>query len=209
MAGIILAGGKGKRLGGMDKALRELGDKSLLERVVERIQPLFSQLILVTNTPELYSSFPGKVVTDLHAYRGPLGGIEAGLLATEDMVSFVTGCDMPFLNQRLIRQMQVYTPDYDIVIPRLGSYIEPLHAFYSRRTLPLIQGLLRGRNNKLSNLLTAPLKVYYLNEKQVQELDPGGLSFFNINTPADLARAAKIIEREANSNGAYQYTGHF
>ena len=206
MAGIILAGGKGKRLGGMDKALRGLDGKSLLERVIERIQPLFSRLILVTNTPELYSSFPGKVVTDLQAHRGPLGGIEAGLLATEDMVNFVTGCDMPFLNQRLIRWMQAYTRDYDIVIPRLGSYIEPLHAFYGRRALPLIQGLLGKGNYKLSNLLTAPLRVYYLNEGQVRELDPEGLSFFNINTPADLARAAKIIEKEANSDGAYKYS---
>lgn len=206
MAGIILAGGKGKRLGGAEKALRKLGGKSLLERVLVRIQPLFSQLILVTNTPELYSSFPGKVVRDLHAHRGPLGGIEAGLLATEDQMNFVTACDMPFLNRELICQMQAWSQGYDIVIPRLGSYIEPLHAFYSRRTLPLIQELLRTGNYKLSNLLTAPLKVYYINEEQIRELDPQGLTFLNINTPVDLAKAAKIIAKETNSNGTYQYS---
>ncbi|HHW54780.1 MAG: molybdenum cofactor guanylyltransferase [bacterium] len=206
MAGIILAGGKGKRFGGSNKAFRELAGKPLLEWVRERLAPLFPEIILVTNTPELYSSFPGRVVTDLHPHRGPLGGIEAGLLAAGDPVSFVTGCDMPFLCQSLIRKMQDYTRDYDVVVPRLGSYIEPLHAFYSRQTLPLIQQLLREGNYKMSSLLAAPLKVYYVNEAEIKALDPEGLSFFNVNTPADLARALKIIEKEAGGSESCRYS---
>jgi molybdopterin-guanine dinucleotide biosynthesis protein A len=205
MAGIILAGGKGKRLGGSGKALRQLAGKPLLEWVRERLAPLFPEIILVTNTPESYSFFPGRVVTDLHPHRGPLGGIEAGILAAEEPINFVTGCDMPFLNQRLIRRMQAYTRDYDVVIPRLGSFIEPLHAFYSRQTLFLIRKLLREGNYKLSNLLAAPLKVYYMNEEEIRVLDPRGLSFFNVNTPADLARAVEIMEEEAGYSESCRY----
>jgi molybdopterin-guanine dinucleotide biosynthesis protein A len=112
---------------------------------------------------------------------------------------------MPFLNQRLIRRMQAYTRDYDVVIPRLGSFIEPLHAFYSRQTLFLIRKLLREGNHKLSNLLAAPLKVYYMNEEEIRVLDPRGLSFFNVNTPADLARAVEIMEEEAGYSESCRY----
>jgi len=205
VAGIILAGGKGKRFGGSQKALRELAGKPLLEWVRERLAPIFPEIILVTNTPELYSFFPGRVVTDLHPHLGPLGGIEAGLLAAREPVNFVTGCDMPFLNQRLIRKMQAFTRDYDVVIPRLGSFIEPLHAFYSQKTLALIQKSLEEGTYKLSNLLAAPLKVYYINEEEIRALDPGGLSFFNVNTPEDLARAMEIIEKEAGLRGSCGY----
>jgi len=72
MAGIILAGGKGKRLGGKKKALYSLAGKPMLEHVITRLDPLFDRLILVTNTPELYSDFPGMVVTDIQSWPWPL-----------------------------------------------------------------------------------------------------------------------------------------
>lgn len=206
MAGIILAGGKGERLGGARKALQPLGGKTLLDWVLLKLQPLFTDLILVTNSPELYPAFPGRVVTDIHPHRGPLSGIESGLMATSDPVSFITGCDMPLLNPKLIESMLPLASRYDIVIPRLGRLIEPLHAFYSRRALGVIQAQLTQGNYKLSALLHAPLSVCYLNEEYLRSLDPGLESFQNINTPADLARARALLKGDATRSGAYSYS---
>ena len=109
MAGIILEGGDYMRMGGVRKALQVLAGKTLLDRVVERLKPLFDELILVTIDPSLYSAFPGRVVTDTHPGKGPLGGLEAGLMATYFKVNFVCGCDMSFLNMGRICYMKSYS----------------------------------------------------------------------------------------------------
>ena len=194
MAGIILAGGSAKRMGGVRKSHQVLAGKTLLDRVVERLNPLFDELVLVTDCPSLYPSFPGLIVSDIHPGQGPLGGIEAGLLATSDQVSFVCGCDMPFLNKDLICYMKSYASSHDVVIPRIGRFIEPLHAFYDKRTLDMIRTHLEQGNHKLGGLLIAPLSVYHINEDIIRKFDPLLLSFFNINTLRDLELAHTLLE---------------
>lgn len=181
-------------MGRVRKCHQLLAGKTLLERVVERLRPLFDDLILVTDCPEYYSSFPGLVVSDIHPGQGPLGGIEAGLLSTLDPVNFVCGCDMPFLSRELICHMKSYASSYDLVIPRVGHFIEPLHAFYSRRTLGMIQTHVKEGNHKLGSLLVAPLSSYYVNENITRKFDPELLSFFNINTWADLELAHTLLD---------------
>ena len=198
MAGIILAGGTSKRMGGVRKALQVLAGKTLLDRVVERLKPLFDELILVTNDPSLYSAFPGRVVTDTHPGKGPLGGLEAGLMATYDKVNFVCGCDMPFLNKGLICYMKSYASSYDVVIPRIGRFIEPLHAFYDKRVLDIIRTHLEQDNRKLASLLIAPLRVYHISEDITRKFGPSFLSFFNINTWTDLELAHTLLEAKSN-----------
>ncbi len=194
MAGIILAGGSGKRMGGVKKSHQLLAGKTLLDWVVERLVPLFEELVLVTDCPWLYPSFPGLVVSDIHPGQGPLGGIETGLLATSDRVSFVCACDMPFLSRDLICHMESHALSYDIVIPRIGRFIEPLHAFYSKRTLDVIRTHLEQGNYKVGSLFIAPLSVYYINEDITRKFDPSLLSFFNINTWTDLELAHILLE---------------
>jgi molybdopterin-guanine dinucleotide biosynthesis protein A len=203
MAGIILAGGKGKRLGGVSKALHSLAGKTLLSYVVEKLSPLFNELILVTNTPQIYTDFPGIVVMDINPGYGPLSGIEAGLLAAGKGLHFITGCDMPFLNPRLIKYLEDRGRDYDIVVPRLGHYIEPLHSFYSQDVLPSISGLLGRGNYRLNALLTAPLNVLYVNENEIKKYDANLYSFFNVNTSADVQKAEAMLMQGEKLSGAY------
>jgi molybdopterin-guanine dinucleotide biosynthesis protein A len=194
MAGIILAGGYAARMGRVRKSHQLLAGKTLLDWVVEKLDSLFDQLILVTDCPHCYLSFPGLVVSDIHPGQGPLGGIEAGLLVASDQVNFVCGCDMPFLSRELICYMGSYASSYDVVIPRIGHFIEPLHAFYSRRTLGTIRTHLEEGNHKLGSLLVAPHSAYYINENITRKFDPELLSFFNINTWADLELAHTLLE---------------
>jgi len=204
VAGIILAGGKGKRLGVTNKALYSLDGKALLEHVTASLNPVFNRLVLVTNTPDLYPDFPGAVVKDIHYGHGPLSGIEAGLVAAGEGLHFVAGCDMPCLNPELIRYLQERGRDYDIVVPRLGHYVEPLHSFYRYDILPQIRSLLKKGNYRLSALFTAPLRVLHVNENEIKKFDPNLISFFNINTPADVLHAERMLTRGERTKWSQQ-----
>jgi len=85
---------------------------------------------------------------------------------------------------------------FDIVIPRLGNMIEPLHAVYSKNCLGAIEKLLAEDILKVDNLLKM-VKVRYVEAGEIDNFDPEHLSFFNVNTKADLNIARELIERAA------------
>ena len=127
---IVLAGGKGLRLG-QDKSLEKIGDRTLLERVVDSLAALGGEIIVVIaqgQSPPPTPTMATKVVVDIYHNKSALGGIYTGLLASSSFHSLVVACDMPLLNLALLRYMVELAPDYDAVIPRIGSYLEALHA---------------------------------------------------------------------------------
>ena len=193
---IVLAGGKGLRLG-RDKALEIIGNKNLLQRVVSRINFLNSDIIVVTATGEQVSShsigYPKlRIVVDTYPGKGPLGGIFAGLRASSSVYNLVVACDMPFLNQALLRYMIQISAGFDLVVPRLGGLVEPLHAVYSKGCLAPIERLIKQDTLSVSELF-ALVKVRYVEAEEIDRFDPEHLSFFNINSEADLQRARDLI----------------
>lgn len=197
---IVLAGGKGLRLG-HDKALETVGNRSLLERVVSRLWRLSSAVIVVTAQggpfPQLIGYPELRVVADTYHGKGPLAGIYAGLAASDSLCNLVVACDMPFLNQALLDYMVQVSADGDVTIPRVGDTVEPLHAVYSQRCLGPVEYLLEQGRVKVSELLEL-VKVRYVEAEEINRFDPEHLSFFNVNTVADLDRARQIAEEESN-----------
>jgi len=193
---IVLAGGKGLRLG-QDKALEVIGDRSLLERVVFHLSSLNSNIIIVTAFKRSFSQLIGypklKVITDIYPDRGPMGGIYTGLKASDSFYNLVVACDMPFLNQALLHYMIQVSVGFDLVVPRLRDMVEPLHAVYSKGCLAPIESLLKQDNPNLRQLFTS-IKVRYVEAEEIDRFDPEHLSFFNINSQADLERAKKLIK---------------
>lgn len=122
-------------------------------------------------------------------------GIYSGLKLSQDPHNVVVACDMPFLNVNLLRYMMGLTAGFDVVIPRIGGLVEPLHAVYSRNCLAVMGRMLDEGNFKISNLLEM-VKVRYVEESEIHSFDPQHLSLFNINTPADVERAQQIVSRE-------------
>jgi molybdopterin-guanine dinucleotide biosynthesis protein A len=197
VTGIILAGGSSSRLG-QTKALVPLGGCSLVEHVVGVLRPLVSELLLVTqreaSTSEAESLTPLGLptTTDIHTGVGTLGGLHAGLDAIRTEYGLVVGCDMPFLNADLLRYMIAQAPGFDVVMPRVGRYYEPLHALYARSCLPTIeQSVLAGRR-RIRQALSG-LRVRYVEESEIDRYDPEHLSFFNVNTPEELERARSLL----------------
>ena len=194
---VVLAGGKGLRLG-QDKALETIGNKSLLHWVVSYLSLFKSNIIIVTAEKQSLSQLTDypqlRIVTDAYPDKGPLAGIYTGLAASDSFYNLVVACDMPFLNYALLDYMLQISADFDLVIPRLGDMVEPLHAVYSKTCLPPIKSLLEQGNLNIRGLFSL-VRVRYVEATEINRFDPEHLSFFNINTEADLDKARQMIKR--------------
>ena len=186
MVGVILVGGKSRRYG-RNKALELFQGERLIDRRVRKIRALFPKVLVITNEPELYLHL------DVIPGQGPLGGIYTGLLFAQGENVFVTACDMPFVQPALIRHMVKLAGDYDVVVPQKKEGLEPLHAIYSPRCLPHTKKMLDRGELQVIGFFPA-VKVCRISSDDIRQLDPKGLSFFNINTPEDMHRAGELLE---------------
>ena len=194
MTSIILAGGRGSRFG-RSKVLEIIGGKNLIQWVVDRLIPFSKEIIIVTAQGESFPYSPSspaiKTVTDIYPNKGPLCGIYSGLVTSSCSQAIVVGCDMPFLNVALLDYMTQISPPFDVVVPRIGEWVEPLCAIYSKNCLAPIQRLLQRNELRISELFKV-VRVKYVEEDEINRFDPEHLSFFNINTQADLYKARKL-----------------
>jgi len=188
MTGIILAGGENRRMG-TDKAFLEFKGRLLVEHIIGVFAELFGRTIIVTNNPERYRGYDVEVVQDALAARGPLTGIYSGLKQSRDELNFVAACDMPFLNPALIKFMAGAAGGYEAVVPQVGKFLEPLHAVYARRILPVIGSQLQQGEQRIRELFPR-LHIRYVTEAEIVRFDPLKRSFQNVNTPEEYKEAA-------------------
>lgn len=134
-----------------------------------------------------------RTVGDLYPGKGSLGGLHAGLTYSTCSHSLAVACDMPFLNLDLARHMIELSPNFDVVIPRVGDKKEPLHAIYSKDCLRPIETLLEQGDLRITRLCDM-MRVRYIDEDEIDRFDPKHLSFLNVNTQGDLAGARKLAE---------------
>ena len=192
---IVLAGGKSLRLG-YDKVLEIIGNTSLLERVISRVSLLSSEVIIVTANEqtnlELVDYPKLRILCDIYPGKGPIGGIYTGLATSTSFYNLVVASDMPFLNHNLLHYMIQLSANFDLVVPRVGNLVEPLHAVYTKKCLASIEQMIK--QDKLSvNQLFQLVKTRYVETEEIEKFDPKHLSFFNINTKADLKRARELV----------------
>ena len=194
---IVLAGGKSVRLG-RDKARETVGGEGLLHRVLRVVAPLTAEVILsVSPKSALPTDVPGvRTVVDSTPGRGVLGGLHSGLVVSRTWHNLVVACDMPFLNADLLRYMIGLATGYDLVLPRLEGQTEPLHAIYSKGCVGPIARLLERGQLRIAGLFPL-VRVRYVEQGEVERYDPQRLSFFNVNTEAELERARRIADESA------------
>jgi len=194
---VVLAGGKGLRLG-RDKVQETVGTDNLLQRVLSQLTLFNRDIIIVTAGKKSLPHFNGyqrsRVVADIYPGKGVLGGIYTGLAESSSSYNLVVACDMPFLNQALLRYMMELSAGFDLVVPRLGELVEPLHAVYSKSCLAPIEKLLKRGIMEIRALFDL-VKVRYVESDEIDRFDPEHLSFFNVNTEADLEKARQMAMR--------------
>jgi molybdopterin-guanine dinucleotide biosynthesis protein A len=190
LTGIVLSGGESQRMG-RNKALIELDGQTLIGRTLDKLARLCDELIISANEVELYAHLPARVIADVIPGRGALSGIHASLAGMRHERAVVVACDMPFLSLPLLRFMVAVAPGYDVVVPRLGRYYEPLHAVYSASCIAPIEQLLAAGPQRIIRLFER-VRVREVTEDQVH-LFGAELSFVNVNTPEDWNEAQRLL----------------
>jgi molybdenum cofactor guanylyltransferase len=194
LTGLILAGGKSRRLG-QDKRFLMLGGKTCVQRVLDAYAGLFEEVIVVADAREPFQSLRVRVVEDLIPDRATLGGLYTGLSCATTERVFAAAADMPFLSASTIRIVLEHAEQGDIVIPELKSKLQTMHAVYSKACLPHLKRLVMASRLKVRELSEIPgLKIHRIPESAFRAVDPELRSFFNINTPEDLAKARQWLE---------------
>ncbi|MBL7112794.1 MAG: molybdenum cofactor guanylyltransferase [Bacteroidales bacterium] len=189
IAGVILAGGKNARIGGTCKAFIQLNDKSFLNIITSTLEQIFNEIIIVTNNSSDFTAFVNKysIITDKIKEVGPLGGINSALYTCSAEAIFVVSCDMPYLNKELIeKQIEFFhKSDCDALIPRMGSFIEPLHAIYKKTIFNILHSFLsETRDYRIRSFLKL-INVQYM---EMEDNKVNRQAFTNINTQEDYER---------------------
>jgi len=185
---VIFAGGMGTRLGGVKKALIEVGDTPVVQRVLDAVRPLADETLLVDNDDSL-AHLGARIVPDAETRAGPLTALYSGLSAATTSLCLVVACDMPFLNRELLEWLIGLASDADVVMPTIDGQMDPMHAVYRREScLIAIDRALRGGQKRMIAYL-GDVRVREVTEPELRALDPELRSFFNINTPEDLDQA--------------------
>jgi molybdopterin-guanine dinucleotide biosynthesis protein A len=181
---------------GRIKALEKVNNQRLIERTIERLSPPAQTILVITSQEQFNiistSLLNVQVVVDLYSGKGALGGIYTGLACADTFYSLAVGCDMPFLNRSLLSYIVEQVANYDVVVPRLDGLLEPLHAVYSKNCLGPIKTMMHEDQLEISHLFNL-VKTRYVSEDELAKFDPQHLSFFNINTVADLREARRLI----------------
>lgn len=188
---LILAGGESRRMG-QDKAKLLLGERTLLQSVVATLQPLFAEVIVSVRQPRHEIDLPQVCDDQLH--NGPLAGLVAGLERASTPWIFALACDMPFITPAVIEYLAQQRADCQAVVPMVNGYPQPLAAFYAASCLPMVHDCLNGSGKHSLRELLERLQVRYVNEAELLKADPMLASFFDLDTPQDVAIAMNKLE---------------
>ncbi|HSM89181.1 MAG TPA: molybdenum cofactor guanylyltransferase [Desulfobacterales bacterium] len=195
-SGVILAGGLSTRYSGENKAFLKVGGTRILDRLFAVYTELFDEIILVTNRPSDFLAWDALIVTDIFPVRSSLTGIHAGLFYARHPFAFFSACDTPFLKKEVVETvLDSLDPGIDLVIPRTSAGFEPLCAAYSQRCLKAAEDHILQNKFKIQMALSGK-RVRAIPEDVLREKDPDLRSFFNVNSPEDLARAEQFVKSE-------------
>jgi molybdopterin-guanine dinucleotide biosynthesis protein A len=198
---IVLAGGFSSRFG-QDKGVLELARKPLINHVVDAISPVVDEIIVVTSSRERVTQYV-KVMTedvqfvvDVCESRSPLIGALTGFGAAQGKYSLLLPFDTPFVSKEVVSLLFELCLKKAAVIPRWPNcQIEPLHAVYQTKlALEAAKAAVAEGNLKVRGMIEKLRGVRYVSTMVIQQLDPELRSFFNINTPADLKKAANMAK---------------
>ncbi len=199
--GIILAGGKGARLG-MDKGLIMFRGRKLTEYAINILSPFCHEIIISSNNPD-YKIFPHRIVPDLAAGNGPMMGIYSSLKVSTTNANLVLAVDNVFVNGAFYAYLlSKDLSEHQVAVPFLQSkYFEPLVGYYSTECIPVMEQMMQEQNYKLPDLfIRVPVRKLMV-EQDFHGFHP---TFFkSMNLPEDLLSLGASISDQSlpDSNG--------
>ena len=183
VTGVILAGGQGRRMGGVDKGLRELRGKPLVAWVLERFAPQVDEVLINANQNlDVYARFGPRVISDqIGGFAGPLAGLQRGLTEASHPLVATVPCDSPFLPSDLVARLAaaMHCAQAQLAVARTGQQPHPVFCVCRRDVAPHLTRFLAGGGRKI-DAWYATLAVAEV------AFDDEPDAFSNINTPEEL-----------------------
>ncbi|EIJ80238.1 formate dehydrogenase family accessory protein FdhD [Bacillus methanolicus PB1] len=187
--GIILAGGKSRRMG-TNKALLIVDGLTIIERIAKELGKITTEIIIATNNFEDYQFLNLPMVEDKIKGKGPLAGIQAGLAESKNEKNLIATCDMPFISAKLGAFLLQSLDEYEAAVPEVSGRLHPLYAAYRKETLGAVNRAIADENLKIRHFLKT------VNAKIVTENDfPFTLNekyLYNMNHPEEYEQALRI-----------------
>jgi molybdopterin-guanine dinucleotide biosynthesis protein A len=187
---VVLVGGEARRANGQEKYFFTYLGRTFIERLVDSLQEVVDEIILVARNPEQCKRFRKiegiRCISDIREGIGPIGGLHAGSVAAQGDLIFVTACDMPCINPKVISYLFDCIDNYDAVIPAWNpDMLEPLHAVYRREAL---LSYLESHESLSLRAMIMNLSARFVPVDRLKNIDPELLTFTNINKLEDLHR---------------------
>jgi len=181
VTGIVLAGGKGSRMGGVDKGLQPLRGKPMAAWAIARLKPQVDEIVINANqNHEIYRAFGYRVVADeIGGFAGPLAGLHAGLNAATHPLVVTVPCDSPFLPADLVSRLNSSLNENDLAVAKTGDQPHPVFALMKRHVRESLEAFLASGGRKIDAWYAA-LKVIEV------AFDDEADAFRNINTLEEL-----------------------
>lgn len=190
---VLLAGGASRRMGS-PKAWLEFERRPLLSLLAERMAARFPEVLVVAAPGQPLPPVSARVLHDEEPGMGPVAGMLVGLREASQPLVFVSSCDAPFLDPALPEFLAQELGDADVAVPEWEGRLHPLQAVYRRTVSPVLAELFAGGQRRPTALYErVPTRV--VPEAALRRVDPAGLSFLNMNTPDDYARALELWRR--------------
>ena len=202
VTGVLLAGGKSRRMG-RDKRFLAVGEETLLGRSLAALRSVFQHVLVVVAQDTAAMETDAPVLRDLIPGCGSLGGLYTGLKQASTEWVFAAACDMPFLNPDTIRHFVGLKHEGDVLMAKLAHGFQPMHALYHRNCLPVMESLIQAGDFKIHRLADHPsLRVRLVMPEELHLFDPVARSFDNINTPVDLDAARLVHQKRVKPSTA-------
>lgn len=192
ITGVILSGGRSSRMG-VNKSFLKLGNQTIIERIVDLMKSIFSEVIIITNTPDEYIFLNLPLYEDIYKWKGPLAGIHSALVHSKTDKVFVVSCDVPLMSREMIEYIINHKSDKPVVFCEAAGYHQPLVGVYSKSILSAVEKFIS--NEKLDD------KSFHKFLKNVDAdiIHPQKLDFykdeifFNVNRPEDFEQIKKLF----------------
>jgi molybdenum cofactor guanylyltransferase len=183
ITGVVLAGGQGRRMGGVDKGLQLLDGRPMAAWVLERLRPQVDALLINANqNTETYQAFGHPVVADeFTGFAGPLAGLHAALTHAATSLVATAPCDSPFLPTDLVARLHatLQGAGAQIAVARTGDQLHPVFCLCQRAVLPSLDAYLAAGDRKFDRWIATLAAVEV-------DFDDQAAAFRNINTADEL-----------------------